>query len=243
MSKNKKISSYNYKMEINLLSPKQKRAISILRKRQKKLQSKIDYIQKHGEAKVKLAVEKRQKTNESKHPLPNYIKDDTKPVKKSHEERLDNYKKKEQDQKKFHITADIHQTLSYTNGYEKKYKQDELPEKHRMQMVRESQVIESHDLATAQQKFKDIVTNKYIHTESKLDSYGIVHADVDSIEFLDVIDESDMKDEKPEKMFLKKAHQMDFNYIKEYKAFLNDDDYCVENNLVGIYGKIGRAHV
>ena len=98
MSKNKKISSYNYKMEINLLSPKQKRAISILRKRQKKLQSKIEYIQKHGEAKVKLASQKRQRTIEAKHPLPNYIKDDTKPIKKSHEERLDNYKKKNRTQ-------------------------------------------------------------------------------------------------------------------------------------------------
>ena len=123
MISDKKISSYNYKdhkMEMKLLSPKQKRAISILRKRQKKLQSKIEYIQKHGEQKVKLAVQKRQKTNEAKHPLPNYIPDDTKPVKKSHEERLDNYKKKEPQLKKFHITADIHQTLSYTNGYEKK---------------------------------------------------------------------------------------------------------------------------
>ena len=47
---------------ITLLSPVQKRQISILKKRQQKLQRQIDYIQKHGEEKVKLTVAKRQNT-------------------------------------------------------------------------------------------------------------------------------------------------------------------------------------
>ena len=41
--------------EMKLLSPAQKRKLYILRKREAKIQSKINYILKHGEDIVKLA--------------------------------------------------------------------------------------------------------------------------------------------------------------------------------------------
>ena len=82
----------------NNLTPAQKRKLSILKKREKKIQKQIAYITKHGESKVKETVKKRQNTLYNKYyannPLPNFIEDDTKPIKKSHEERANNHKYK-----------------------------------------------------------------------------------------------------------------------------------------------------
>ena len=77
------------KSSLNLLSPAQKRQLTILRKREAKIQSKINYILKHGEQNVKLAVAKRARTIENKNPLPHYIEDNNKPIKKSRDERIE----------------------------------------------------------------------------------------------------------------------------------------------------------
>ena len=62
------------------LTTTEKRQLSILRKREAKIQSKIKYLLKHGENKVKSIVAKRAKTIENKNPLPNYIEDENKHV-------------------------------------------------------------------------------------------------------------------------------------------------------------------
>jgi hypothetical protein len=77
------------KSSLNLLSPAQKRQLTILRKREAKIQSKINYILKHGEQNVKLAVAKRARTIENKNPLPHYIEDNNKPIKKLRDERIE----------------------------------------------------------------------------------------------------------------------------------------------------------
>ena len=133
--------------------------------------------------------------------------------------------------KTFHLSANIHQKLIFDN----KNKRYEYKKHDRLQLLRESQIIQAHDLKTAQQKFKDIIVDKYTNEESYIDSEGSVKTNVDAIDFIDYVDESELKPEEPSKMFLKAASPMDYNFVKEYNKFLNEDDFCVENNLVGIY--------
>ena len=100
MKNKNKISSYKYMEfknkpnEITLLSKMQKKMITILKKRQAKIQGQIDYIKKHGAERIKLMVTKRQNTMATNHynknPLPQYIEDDTRPVQLTHEERTIN---------------------------------------------------------------------------------------------------------------------------------------------------------
>ena len=66
----------------------EKRKLSILKKQLNKIQQKINFLEKHGELKVKSIVEKRQETiQQKKTGLPNYISDD-KPTQKSRNERI-----------------------------------------------------------------------------------------------------------------------------------------------------------
>ena len=67
--------------------------------------------------------------------------------------------------RRFHIVANIEQTLHFNNVYSKKggYKKDELSDTHKskVQMIREAQVIEAKNVDIAKQKFLDKVNKKF----------------------------------------------------------------------------------
>ena len=97
--------------------------------------------------------------------------------------------------KTFHISADVHNHLIFINKYDKTkkskpYKFHELTEKDqekhkdKIQSMRESEIIEAHDLETARKIFTDYMYSKYDTSDAIVDSPEYVLVRVESIEFL-----------------------------------------------------------
>ena len=149
--------------------------------------------------------------------------------------------------RRFHITADLVQRLYLRNAYSKKggYKKDELNEKYKdkLKFIRESQVIVAKDLETALLKFEDMTIDKFgpkteITTDSYLvggdDSEETIQVDVDCINFFEDVDESEITSSEPTTMFLRLASPINYTFTNEETNILNDDGFCVEDNLIGV---------
>ena len=95
--------------------------------------------------------------------------------------------------KTFHLTANIHQRLVFSSkdNARREYLKHQLAEKdkHKLQLIRETEVIKAYDLKTAQQKFKDIVVDKYSNVDGYIDSDGFVETNEYEIHFIDFIDQ------------------------------------------------------
>ena len=139
----------------------------------------------------------------------------------------------------FFITGMIEQRVHYKNKYSKEggYKKDEL--------IRDSQVIKAKSLKQAQEKFRDEAVKKFStnnngsnNRKKTSDSPEHIEESVENIEFIDEVDETGLKPQKPATMFLKAASPMVYTWTKEERKYLNFDGHCVEDNLVGVYGPL-----
>lgn len=141
----------------------------------------------------------------------------------------------------FHITAMIQQSVHYKNMYSKEggYKKDEL--------IRDSQIIKAKSLEIAKQKFRDEAVKKFssgsISEFNKRGKGGNTSPDmidetVDNIDFIDTVEQSGLRPQKPTTMFLKSASPMNYTFTGEERKFLNFNGHCVEDNLIGVYGSL-----
>ena len=98
----------------------------------------------------------------------------------------------------------------------------------------------------AQKKVSEKINEKFggsIKQEDKKNKSGSNSDDyydiyLDSIDFIDSFEESESSNEEPSTMFLKAASPIEYNFTTHEKKFLKNDGYCVEDNLIGIYGKL-----
>jgi hypothetical protein len=132
------------------------------------------------------------------------------------------------------------------NVYSKKggYKKNELSDAHKskVQMVRDSQVIEAKNVDIAKQIFLDEVNEKFNDGgDSANDSSMWVSTNVDNCEFIDIVDETGMSASTPSTMFLKLASPMNYTFTTEERKFLKHEGTCVEDNLLGIYNPLIKS--
>ena len=130
--------------------------------------------------------------------------------KKYHEKRFSGIRR-------YHITANLEQVLHFDNVYSKKggYKKNELSDEHKtkVQMIRDSQVIEAKNVDIAKQIFLDEVNEKFNDGgDSANDSSMWVSTNVENCEFIDVVDETGMSASTPSTMFLKLASPMNYTF-------------------------------
>ena len=138
------------------------------------------------------------------------IREATIDYKKNYKSKLENaikanekyHKKRFGGIRRYHITANLEQVLHFNNVYSKKggYKKNELSDKHKtkVQMIRESQVIEA--------KTEEI----YVNTN------------VDNCEFIDIVNETGMTASLPSTMFLKHASPVNYTFTTEERKFLKN---------------------
>ena len=155
--------------------------------------------------------------------------------------------------RRFHIVANIEQTLHFDNVYSKKggYKKDELSDTHKskVQMIREAQVIEAKNVEIAKQKFLDKVNEKF-NDDILLDNFKALNGKdsatnvsrkVENCLFIDVVDENRMIASASSTMFLKLASPMNYTFTTEERKFLKNEGTCVEDNLLGIYSPLIKS--
>ena len=156
-----------------------------------------------------LRKKKREATIDYKKNYKSKLENAIKANEKYHQKRFSGYRR-------YHITANLEQVLHFDNVYSKKggYKKNELSDEHKtkVQMIRDSQVIEAKNVDIAKQILLDEVNEKFNDEEfflslskSGKDSSTYIRTKVDNCEFIDVVDETGMTASTPSTIFLKLA--------------------------------------
>ena len=152
--------------------------------------------------------------------------------------------------KTYHISANVEQRLVFKNRYKPEgYKKLELNQPHlqdKVNLIKETEIIKAKNMQEAQKKVSEKINEKFggsIKQEDKKNKSGSNSDDyydiyLDSIDFIDSFEESESSNEEPSTMFLKSSSPIEYNFTTHEKKFLKNDGYCVEDNLIGIYGKL-----
>ena len=165
--------------------------------------------------------------------------------------------------KTFHIVAKIEQSIIFKDKYNNKsksYKNSELKHTHlreKTQLIRESEVIKARSYDAAKQIFNENVHRKFDQNLREEEEQAILRKEhneaggvgtngspeyyetkVESIDFLDEVEISSLSDATQSTMFLKSSSHIDYNFTTEEKQFLKHNDFCVEDNLISIYGQL-----
>jgi len=139
---------------------------------------------------------------------------------------------------KFHLTAIIKRTITYTNkknGRINKY--DE--ENHSRLLVghdklTDSRVIEATSEQEAQKIFYEALSND--HSYEEYSAAARVH--LDNVQFIDgPVVGSSITSSDPANMPLRQTGHLQYNFTEQETKYLLNDNTCVIDNLVGLYGK------
>ena len=147
------------------------------------------------------------------------------------ENKLDKYDARKP--KKYHITAEINRGITFTSkkGKVTKYGSNALQTKD---SLLDSRVIE----AKSEKEAKDIMIAE-IEEAFAMDEYsGAAKYNVDSINFIDSVNESSLTTQHTTQMPMKYAEHVDYSFTNEDKQFLNinSEGTCVIDNFIGLYG-------
>jgi hypothetical protein len=117
----------------------------------------------------------------------------------------------------------------------------------KVNLIKETEVIKAKNMQEAQKKVAEKINEKFgdtpIKQENKKNKSGSNSDDyydiyLDSIDFIDSFEESESSNEEPSTMFLKAASPIEYNFTTQEQNFLKNDGFCVEDNLIGIYGQL-----
>jgi len=139
---------------------------------------------------------------------------------------------------KYHLTAIIDRNITYTS--KKSGKVNVYTEKEHSRLLKghdkltDSRVIEAGSLEEAKKVFYDIIQQEQ-EAEEYSTSAWIKLADVQFID--DPIIESNITASDSINMPLRQLIHLDYNFTKEEKAYLSNENTCVIDNLIGVYGK------
>jgi hypothetical protein len=144
-------------------------------------------------------------------------------------------------EKTYHLTADIERTIRYKNKkykqtgegpqlYQKKYSVEEASNVTKGNKLVYSLPVQARSIEEAQQIFLELM-----QADFNDDSYSYV-ASIDNVTFTSNLDLKTLKSTKTEFMYLRRASQVKYDFIKEEVKFLKHYDECVIDNFIGIYG-------
>ena len=139
---------------------------------------------------------------------------------------------------KYHLTARIERKITYTNktGAKKTYKESE----HERKLVGhdnlyDSRIVEASSLQEAQKIYEDMIVQE--STFEEYSSNALV--DVDNVHFIDdsPIQDAMIQHSNPRNMPLRQASYIEYNFTKQETKYLSNENTCVIDNLVGLYGE------
>jgi len=139
---------------------------------------------------------------------------------------------------KYHLNAIIKRSILYTNtktGKSKMYKEEDhsrVLKGH--DMLTDSRVVEATSKEEAQMLFFD-----QIKMEQEFEEYSAAaRVNVDDVQFIDdPVVGSQIKSSNPKYMPLRQAGCLEYNFTEQETKYLLNENTCVIDNLVGLYGK------
>ncbi len=139
---------------------------------------------------------------------------------------------------KYHLNAIIKRSILYTNtktGKSKMYKEEDhsrLLKGH--DMLTDSRVVEATSKEEAQMLFLD-----QIKMEQEYEEYSAAaRVNVDDVQFIDdPVVGSQITSSNPVNMPLRQAGCLEYNFTEQETKYLLNENTCVIDNLVGLYGK------
>ena len=139
---------------------------------------------------------------------------------------------------KFHLTAVIKRTITYTNkknGRVNKYDEENhsrLLKGH--DVLTDSRVVEATSLQEAQKLFYDILKVEQEYEEYSSSAW----VNLDNVQFIDgPVVGSQITSSNPANMPLRQAGYIQYNFTEQETKYLLNENTCVIDNLVGLYGK------
>jgi hypothetical protein len=137
----------------------------------------------------------------------------------------------------YHLTAIIKRSIHYQNkqtGKVSVYKEEDhsrLVDGH--DRLTDSRAVEASSLQEAHQLMGDTIG--FEQTQEEYSSHAIIH--IDSIQFIDdPIIESQITSSDVRNMPLRQSGYLEYNFTTQETKYLNHENTCVIDNLVGVYG-------
>jgi hypothetical protein len=141
----------------------------------------------------------------------------------------------------YNLTAVIDRTIRYKTKkhkqtgegpmlHEKKYSVEEAKNVTKGNKLVYSLPVKARSIEEAQQIFLELM-----QADFNDDSYSFI-AEIDNVTFTSNLDLKTLKPTKTENMFLRRASQVKYDFIKEEVKFLRHHDECVIDNFIGVYG-------
>jgi len=148
-------------------------------------------------------------------------------------------KNKEKKLHKYHLSVKIHRKITYTSKKSGK-KSTYLEPDHVRQLVgydnlNDSRIVEASSLEEARQIYSNLINEEQTYEEYS--SNALV--DVDKVDFIDdsPVVSSQIQSSNPRNMPLRQASYIEYNFTKQETIYLTNENTCVIDNLVGLYGK------
>ena len=143
--------------------------------------------------------------------------------------------------KKYHITAESKRGITFTKKNGKGYKYDAQYQHGKMNTkdsLLDSRIIE----AKSEQDAKDIMIAEIEEAFTRDDYSGAAAYKIDSINFIDMVNEPSLTQQLTSQMPMKYSEHVDYSFTDEDKQFLNTDiskatPTCVIDNFIGMYGE------
>ena len=138
---------------------------------------------------------------------------------------------------KFHLTAIIKRTIIYDKKSGKTYKYKE--EEHSRKLIghdklTDSRVIEASSREEAQKIFNEAIVNDMTYEEYSAAARVLL----ENVHFIDdPVEESQITSSDPASMPLRQAGHLQYNFTEQETKYLLNENTCVIDNLVGLYGK------
>ena len=139
---------------------------------------------------------------------------------------------------KFHLTAVLKRTITYTNkksGKINKYNEEDhsrVLKGH--DTLTDSRVIEATSIEEAQKAFYSALKVEQEYEEYSSSAW----VNLDDVQFIDdSVRESQIVSSDPTTMPLRQAGYIEYNFTEQETTYLTNENTCVIDNLVGVYGK------
>ena len=158
-----------------------------------------------------------------------------------HEKRLKKYEERKLP-KKYHITAQIKRSITFTSKKGKVYTYAAGHQHGKIKTkdsLLDSRVIE----ATSEKEARDIMRAEIEEAFDEDEYSGAATYNVDDVEFIDTVNESSLSQQHPSQMKMKLADHVEYSFTNEEKKYLNTDTNkqstgtCVIDNFIGLYGE------
>jgi hypothetical protein len=144
--------------------------------------------------------------------------------------------------KKYHITAQIKRSITFTSKKGKVYTYAAGHQHGKIKTkdsLLDSRVIE----ATSEKEAQDIMRAEIEEAFDEDEYSGAATYNVDDVEFIDTVNESSLSQQHPSQMKMKLADHVEYSFTNEEKKYLNTDTNkqstgtCVIDNFIGLYGE------